>query len=332
MKTMLQTLNFIRQSGNADYQARIPQATRDNIAAVGNAIMTYPTHANEFISDLVNKIALTEVLTSRPDSVFGEFVGQDLLYGDTIESIYVKIAKGETFAGDNLTDGDSLDPFKVKKPAVEVAYHRVDRKMVYTVTVQEANMKNAFLNPGAFKDFVNGIINSLRDGAERDLYMDGLSLLDADIYGKTVALGSLADAEELAKGVLAGVRNVSTYMPFTRKEFNKLQVETSTPKAEMVLFLRADVKDIIDLTVLANAYNFEKLTTDITVKLVDEFIDKDQVAAIIDKRHIKINHSVRQTTSQYNALGLYTNYFSHVHRLVSYNPFANAVKITGKVA
>ena len=332
------TLNYLHQEGSPLYQERVPQATRDNIKEVGNAILTYDAITNEFITNLINKVALTEVLTSSPESVFGEFIGQDLMTGDTIESIFVKIAKSNTFEGDDLADGDTLDPFKVSKPAVEVAYHRVDRKTYYTVTVQEANIKNAFTSTGKFSDFVNGIILSLRDGAEYDLYVDGLELLDRDgkdgktnIYGKKDELGVFNDAKEMAKAINAAIKNHTTYMAFTRDEYNALNVKTRTPKSDMVVFVRADIKDLVDTELLANVFNPAKLDAGVKVKEIDEFIDGNQVVAILDARHIKINHSVRKTTNQVNARGLYTNYFSHIHRLVSYNPFANAAKISAKL-
>lgn len=338
MDNVLLTLNYLHQEGSQEYQDRVPAATKLNITDVGNAILTYPAIQNEFITNLINKIALTEVLTSTPDSVFGQFVGQDLVTGDTIESIFVKIAKAKAFEGDALKNDDTLDPFKVTKPEVEVAYHRVDRKTYYTVTVQEANIKNAFRNYGAFGDFVNGIIKSLRDGAEYDLYVDGLELLDrdgtagkTDIYGKKDALGDYDNAAEMAKAINMAIKNNATYMPFMRTEFNTLGVKTRTPKDNLVVFIRADIKDLIDTELLANVFNPGKLDTGVRVIEIDEFIDGTQVAAILDGGEIKINHSVLQTENARNPRGLYTNYFSHIHRLVSYNPFANAVKITAKL-
>lgn len=337
MDNAIKTLNYIRQSGSQTYAERVPLATKTNIKDVGNAITEYAPNMNEFITELVNKIALTEVLTSSPDSVFGEFVGKDLLYGDTIESIFVKIAKAKEFEGDSLANGDTIDPFAVQKPAIEVAYHRVDRKVYYTLTVQEANIKNAFQSAGAFSAFMSGIMSSLTNAVEYDLYADGLELLDrdgslgkTDIYGVKEDLGEYTDNFELAKAVNRAIKHHTTYLPFMNTKYNPLEVMTNTPKGDIVIFIRADIKDLIDSELIANTFNPGKLDAGVKVKLVDEFIDPHQVVAILDRKALKINHSLKRTTSQENARALYTNYFSHVHRLVSYNPFANAVKISAK--
>jgi hypothetical protein len=61
MPDITNIVNTITANGSTELQARIPQATIDNIDAVGNAIMTYQNAANEFLSALVNKIAFTLV-------------------------------------------------------------------------------------------------------------------------------------------------------------------------------------------------------------------------------------------------------------------------------
>ena len=335
MNKMIKTLNFLHQEGNENYQNLVPQATIDNIKEVGNAILELEANKNEFITNLVNKIAFTEVMGPNPSSLFGEFIGRDLLYGDTIESIFVSVAKAKTFEGGNLKDGDSLDPFKVTKPNVEVAYHRIDRKEYFTVTVQDDMIKNAFNNPASFGEFVNEIIRSLEKGVDLAIYTDGLELLDRDgtdgksnIYGDKVELGVFTDAKAMAASINNTVKDRVTYLPFMSKKYNTLGEFTNTRASDIVVFMRADIQNLIDTELLYAAFNPEKLGMGATIKVVDAFNDAAQVVSIIDRSALHFNFSVRKTTNQYNPLGLYTNYFSHIHRLVSYNPFANAIKIS----
>ena len=44
----LQILNAIRDVAGSEYQNRIPEATRENIASVGNTILSYAPTANAF--------------------------------------------------------------------------------------------------------------------------------------------------------------------------------------------------------------------------------------------------------------------------------------------
>ena len=49
-------LNLARTMASAEYNSRIPIATQDNVADVGNIITSYPTAKNEFITVLTNQI------------------------------------------------------------------------------------------------------------------------------------------------------------------------------------------------------------------------------------------------------------------------------------
>ena len=51
-------LNTIRAEGTPTYQERIPEATRDNITAVGDAIINYEVTRNEFLDALINRIGM----------------------------------------------------------------------------------------------------------------------------------------------------------------------------------------------------------------------------------------------------------------------------------
>ena len=52
--TVLDVANSIRATASADYQARIPVLTQENIAEYGNAMMNYQPAQNEFLHNLVN--------------------------------------------------------------------------------------------------------------------------------------------------------------------------------------------------------------------------------------------------------------------------------------
>ena len=63
----LELLNDIRSVAGDDYSSRIPQATRENIASVGNTILAYAPTTNTFFTQLLNRIA--KVVVERMESV-----------------------------------------------------------------------------------------------------------------------------------------------------------------------------------------------------------------------------------------------------------------------
>jgi flagellar motor switch protein FliM len=81
MADNIQILNTIWTNASTNYQDRVPQATRDNITAVGNAILNYQAAKNEFLDALVNKIALQLVSSKMAKNKLAKFKqGYDFLW------------------------------------------------------------------------------------------------------------------------------------------------------------------------------------------------------------------------------------------------------------
>ena len=60
----MQLLNVIRSDASQAYRDRVPEATQDNIAEIGNPILNYEATRNEFLDALVNRIGMV-IITSR---------------------------------------------------------------------------------------------------------------------------------------------------------------------------------------------------------------------------------------------------------------------------
>ena len=92
-------LNAIRDNASAEYYQAVPQAqaTTESIRAVGEQILAFQPRMNEFVSALINRIARV-VVTSKLYSNPLAFAKKGLLeYGETIEEIFVDIAKANAY-------------------------------------------------------------------------------------------------------------------------------------------------------------------------------------------------------------------------------------------
>ena len=83
--TAVDVLNSIRATASAEYQNRIPEATRENIADVGNAMMNYQPAQNEFLNALVNRIGLVVIQNKLWANPLAPFKRGMLDFGDSIE-------------------------------------------------------------------------------------------------------------------------------------------------------------------------------------------------------------------------------------------------------
>ena len=167
MADSLQILNAIRDVAGTEYQARIPQATRENIASIGNTILSYTPSANAFFTGLLNRIG--KVVIDRMDGVediYDVFENGKLEFGDTIQKIFVDIPSAQAFDGTATTSMLSQS-----KGAIHVEYTKVDRKIFYKTTISVAQIKEAFTTVAKLDEFVRALIESMSTALSYDKYV-----------------------------------------------------------------------------------------------------------------------------------------------------------------
>ena len=90
----LDILNVIRQNASSEYQNLVPEITKaEEICKVGDVFQGYPAIANQFINALVNRIALVYVKSRTYKNPYERLKKGYLEYGETVEEIFVNIAK-----------------------------------------------------------------------------------------------------------------------------------------------------------------------------------------------------------------------------------------------
>lgn len=109
-ETMINVLNTIRANASPTYQERVPQATQDNITAVGNPLLEYNATMNEFLTSLVNRIGLVIVRNKELNNPLAILKQGEMPLGKDIEEIWTNPAKAETF------NPQSTDLLKRKLP------------------------------------------------------------------------------------------------------------------------------------------------------------------------------------------------------------------------
>ena len=163
----LELLNAIRSVAGDDYASRIPQATRDNIALVGNTILAYAPTTNTFFTQLLNRIA--KVVVERMEGVediYDVFENGQLPFGDAVQKIFVDIPKAKAFDGTATTA-----MLNQEKPVIHVEYTKVDRKIFYKQTISVAQIKEAFLTVAKLDEFIRAIIESMSTALSYDKYI-----------------------------------------------------------------------------------------------------------------------------------------------------------------
>lgn len=341
-------LNVIRQNASYDYQQNVPEvATVNDIPKVGEIIYGTPAFANQFINALVNRIAIVRVQSATFNNPYSILKKGYIEYGETVEDIFVSIAKAVDFNVEKAAKRE----FQRTIPDVRSAFHVMNWRVMYPVTIQDEDLRQAFLSIEGVQNLIAKIVDAVYTAAEYDEFLlFKYLLIKAISHGKMypISIGAGADLSEAA----VQFRGTSNLLPFMSSEYNEAGVKTNTPKERQVIFMDAMFNAQFDVNVLASAFNMDKADFMGRLFLIDNWTDFDNErfdiiransdgieevtadelallanvkAVILDDNWFQVYDNNNKFTEKYVASGLYWNYFYHTWKTMSYSPFANAV-------
>lgn len=330
IKTMnasaMDILNVIRANASSTYQERIPEATQDNIREIGSAMLTYESTQNEFLNALVNRIARVIITSKSYQNPLRMFKKGVLEFGETIEEIFVNIARAHQF--DPAVAEKEV--FKREIPDVNAVFHKMNYQNFYKTTISNEQLRQAFLSYQGISDLIARIVDSLYTGSEFDEFLVMKQLIvDAANDGKMYAVTIPEVTSDNAKTIVAKIKGVSNSMEFMSTTYNSMGVLNYTKKENQIFLIDAAFDAMIDVEVLASAFNMSKAEFMGQRVLIDNFGELTGVyAAIVDKDWFMVFDNWIGFTENYNGQGLYWNYFYHCWKTFSTSPFSNAVLFT----
>lgn len=352
-------LNVIRENATQNYQDYVPKATKDadSIRQIGAIIMDYPSLQNEFLSALVNRIGRVLITSKMYSNPWASFKKGMLEMGETIEEIFVNIAKPYQF--DPAVAESNL--FKREIPDVRAAFHIMNYQKYYKATISNDQLRQAFLSWQGITDLIAKIVDAMYTGANYDEFITMKYLMARHILdGHMKPFEIPAVATDSLKEITSTIKGVSNNFEFLSNDYNLAGVYTFTNKSDQYMIVNSLFDAKMDVEVLASAFNMSKaefmgnrvmidsfgsldlarlkelfaddptfiLPTEEELKALDEI-----PAVIVDKDWFMIFDNYFNFTEQYNGEGLYWNYWYHVWKTFSVSPFANnALFIPGKPA
>lgn len=320
-------LDQIWLSATNDYQQRIPRATQGEVSKVAKALFApmNRNYYNEFVNALINRIGLTVVRQLDWKNPLAQFKREGLQMGSGIQEIANKLIKAH---GYDIEDGDL---FQVNRPESAVAYHTVNREDRYDLTVNEVELRKAFLTPTGLNDYITSLLNIPQTSDQYDEYQIMKQLFaeydqnDGGFF--KVQVDEVTD-EATAKNLLAQIRAYTGRMGFLSALYNKAKIPVYASPSDMVLFTTPEVAAMIDVHALAGAFNVSYAEVQSRVVLVDEFPMPDVVAILASKDLYMSADYIFQMDSFYNAKTMSTNYYLHHWGIYSMSPFMPAVEFT----
>ena len=345
--TTYDIINTIRANATLEYQNLVPEVNDVvGLRKVGDVLYGYPAMANQFINALINRIASVRVKSATFNNAYAELKKGYLEYGETVEEVFVGIAKAREF---NVEKAEKRE-FKRTVPNVKSAFHIMNYKVQYPITIQEDDLRQAFQTEGGVQDLIAKVIESVFIANEYDEYLlFKYLLIKAISKGKMypVSIGS-GDLKQCA----SKFRGMSNQLTFMSDKYNAYGVTTNTSKNAQYIFMDSMFNAEYDVNVLASAFNMDKAEFSGKLKLIDdwttfdnerfsaiiensdcmEVVTQDELnlmknvkAVLIDEEWFQVYDNHDKMTETYVASGQYWNYFYNVWKTVSSSPFSNAI-------
>lgn len=334
MNSGINTMNYIRTNSSQAYQDAVPVATKTNIQEIGNILLNdaYQPMLNEFVNNLINRIALTIVRNKSYDNPLAMFKKGSVPLGTDIQDIYENPANPEAY---EYTDVAMQKLLTITDPDTHVAYYRRNRQDLYTKTISREGLQGAFVSWDKFNDFITAITQSLYSGNYISEFDYTKGLIDG-AYDNNKVIVEVVDAVEdevSATAFVKKLRALYSKMSFPSTEYNayskfsgaKGVIKTWTNKDRICVIVTADVMAEVDVDVLARAFNMDKADFLGRVIEIDKFENPEIQAVICDESWLQIYDNIFRFDEFYNARTMSWNEYLHAWGTFAICPFANAV-------
>lgn len=339
------SLNEIRQTSiqnNTLYARQVDEISpNSDISVLSAPLLDNPELMNEFLNVLIKRIVYTQVQVKMFNNPLAFLEGEQMPLGSIGQEIFINPARGRKF------DVNDFAGLLAKYEAdVKVQYMHLNSDVQYPVTITRAKLKDAFVSWANLESFVNGITQSLYNGAYIDRYNFTKGLIASAYRDNTVKVQVITEpnTEDLAKQFLTQARTLFLNFQEPSSDYNAWRqvggygkdIITWTDVNDIVLLIRNDVGAYLDVNVLAQAFNIESAKLLGRVKYIKDFSERDAngnvvvdgsniVAMIADQRWFRIKNQELTMDEFYNANNRTWQMYLNDVNMYQYSLFCNSV-------
>lgn len=271
------------------FKSHTSKATAELFTANGfESMKTYePDTLNEFfnlsIRVYLQLVNISHAKDTLEEQGFGEHYDQP--YGGIIQRMATNSVKPISAGWVGVKDGDSVDPFVVRKPDVKERFFKQNFDYASLITIpDEYAMKQIFVSEFGMSEFMAGIMAGLENGYTTQVYLNKLEALNAAINSSEYPLQdtqklvvtfkdpNAPTADELTSFILA-VKNAVSAMNLAPQSnaYNAMKWTSTQDVSRLKLLVRAGYKNEVSVRLLTAAFNPENLNLPVDVIEVPNF-------------------------------------------------------------
>lgn len=345
-------LNAIRNDSTVPQMYRdsvpITKGTRASVRNTTSIIINNDDLFNTFLTSMINRVGAVYLKNKMLKQPWGIFKRDVMEYGNIVENVFVDIAKPHTY--DPSVAENEI--YKREIPDVKTQFFVVNFYKFYKQTIQTDTLKQALLSDKGLYDLTDKIVLALLNGERYDEFLFMKYMLAREILAgniETVAIPTVSKAN--AHDIVSVIKGTSNDLTFPNRKYNHAGVMNQTEKSEQFLICNSYFDSVMDVNVLASAFNMDKAEFDGRRMLVDGFgkFDTERLAllfadsedyvpfteeelaqlesipaVLVDDDFFVIIDTNRKMGSRFNEQGLYWNYWLHAWKTFGISEFSQA--------
>ena len=289
-----------------------------------------PDIANEFISDMANKIVVQRAydLFRDYEMPFNVFRKEMSRLGDAEELLSSTLASASTY--------DATDtPFGASAPSIVLSWIKTEDKKVVSVKLSYEIWAGAFVSEQGLSNIAGIILKNLRDTIEYLVYTNiksdlssigsGNKIVTKKVITAVTGAGQTANAQTAYEEIL----KLAVDMSIPSTSYNNASVNTFTPLGKGVLVLNSLYKSAFDVNVLASLFNSAKIGEQQYFKkvIVAPLTGTNQVGAILDEEGYLWGYRFNVSQNIINPANLTIEEYYHAWVKRGVVPFRQAVAL-----
>lgn len=304
---------------SAQVQNHLPEITENNLQEVYNSILNYKPARNEIVPALIERIGMQTVDSIAWRNPLARFKKDPMRYGSTHEETYINMCKGKVY--DSRESYEAA--FQQYQAYIMSAYHKVNLKVQYPVTITYDNLRSAFTSEYGIRDMIMGKMESAITAANWDEYLAMKGLIDtgyADQLLPAATVEAVTD-QPTANELLAQVKTAVGEFAFPLPENNIAGATSSAQGINLIWITTPKVNARISVESLAYAFNLDKADVSVSTVIVDSFKNTAIQGVLADIRFFNAREQFREMSDQRLANILSWNYFYTMVEMISPSPF-----------
>ena len=345
-------LNAIRNDSTVPQMYRdsvpITKGTRASVRNTTSIIINNDDLFNTFLTSMINRVGAVYLKNKMLKQPWGIFKRDVMEYGNIVENVFVDIAKPHTY--DPSVAENEI--YKREIPDVKTQFFVVNFYKFYKQTIQTDTLKQALLSDKGLYDLTDKIVLALLNGERNDEFLAMKYMLAREILAgniETVAIPTVTKAN--AHDIVSVIKSTSNDLTFPNRKYNHAGVMNQTEKSEQFLICNSYFDSVMDVNVLASAFNMDKAEFAGRRMLVDGFgkFDTERLAllfadsedyepftdeelaqlesipaVLVDDDFFVLIDTNRKMGARFNEEGLYWNYWLHVWKTFGISEFSQA--------